>query len=200
MHMFSGNIGNKMIKLKISEKELADAICFDLKKIVKKIESKNENIYAIAFVTDEYIQSFNIFVGTEQSLMKQIDYYRKKVYRNSKESDIDGLDSELRWNPAEWCYDCDDVMDSKVVKISQELFHNKAERSAEVKAEFYELISSVVKKLDESEELNLSSKRNNITLFISSLDDDNSIDIENYSAKLLNSKKIYNRFKSRYDE
>lgn len=190
-----------MLKLGISEKEITDAIYYDFKKILEKIESKNEEIYAVAFITDSNIQSLNILANTEQSLIRTINYYNIKVYPNSKNDDAQFIRNiSLRWNPSEWSYDCSDITHSKISKISKKLFSTKIIPCAETKAEFFELLCNTIKKLDENGLFSPTSDRNKITLFMSISDDDNAIDMENYSAKLLNTDKIYNEFRIRYDK
>ncbi len=58
---------------------------------------------------------------------------------------------------------------------------------------------STSKKLDQESVFDSNLGRDSLTIFISVTDDDLSEAVENYSARLLNSAKVFERFSKRYE-
>ena len=111
-----------------------------------------------------------------------------------------GERSITKWVPDEWAYS--DGKGSKLNEVSRMLFAKDEENSAEYakyKDLFFETVTEAWKTLIAEKVLGEQSEE--ITYFISVSDDgDKAEEIENDSAKLLNSKEVYEKFLKRDDE
>ena len=175
----------------LSMKQLIiDSIRSDFIELVERL--KGENIYAIALVTDSYMESLYLAISTEESLLIQIRKYRREINPQTEH-----YKSVLRWTPAEWLYDNNILPDSNLKKINNQLC-NRNEYSAELEAEYYGVLTDSIITLDKEGLFSLSSKRENIVLFISISDDDKAEAVESCSAKILKKEIVYNKFMQRF--
>lgn len=175
------------------EVQLLEAVRRDFQELVKLI--KDEHLYAISLVTDSYFNSIYLAINTEEALLKQVSKYEKDMNLKSQEFTV-----YLKWTPAEWLYGNSKISDSKVKQISEMLQHKNFESTIEFEVKFYEVVANVLKVLDEENFFSVSTNRDKLTLFMSMSDDDKAINIENYSAKLLNPEEISNQFAKRFDK
>lgn len=183
--------------------KIQQAVKDDFKRIL--MEVGEEKIYSIALVTDSDCTSLFLAVNTYEYMRKQDD--------NSIEEAKDCLPKEIvekmkagllcisKWVPADWGYS--DGKKSKLNKVSEMLYHKEESLGPDdaVKSKYQELvletIISTFHMLIQSDAFGEISKE--ITFFVSMSDDERTEDIENYSAKLLNSEEVYEEFLKRYE-
>ena len=170
---------------------LSGAVRSDFVELASKAAA--EKIYAIALVTDSYMESLYLAIGTEQSLSKQELKYRKEINPDSED-----YKAVLRWTPAEWVYDNNSLPDSRLRKINN-LLRGNVEHTVEFEAAFYGVLSDALADLDRDGVLSKRQSRNDVTLFMSISDDDKAEAVEDYSAKILNPPSVYERFSKRFD-
>ncbi len=182
------------------EHNIEQAVKKDMKKILK--ETGSEKIYAVALVTDSDCITLYLAVNTYEFLEKHDKEY--SIDMDLSEEDIknlkEGSASLTQWLPDEWGYSDDD--NSELAKISELLYENSEsdeyddEEYEENQKLFFETVTSAFKHLIEEKVFGEYSEK--ITYFISMSDDDRAEEIENNSAKLLNSPNIYETFLNRY--
>ena len=172
------------------EKELISAICVDFNKLAELI--KGECLYAVSLVTDSCFDSIYLGLSTEESLLRKIEKYQEKreVSENMK--------AYLRWTPAEWRYDNSDIQNSLLPKVSNILRDKKLETTSEFESMFYETLERVIQILYQEGLFSNKITCDQLTLFISMSDDDRALEIENYSARILNSSDVYEMFIKRF--
>ena len=131
---------------------------------------------------------------------KADEEYLEMVKEDLSEEDIrqieEGLVCLTKWLPDEWGYS--DGENSELNKITQALYkkeESNSEEYAKYKAMFFETVTSVFKTVIEEKIFGENSEE--VTYFISTSDGDDIYEIENHSAKLLNSEKIYEQFLER---
>lgn len=183
-------------------KDLANQIEEAVKKAVKEIlkEIGEEKIYAAALVTDSDCITLYLALNTYEYMKKKDEKYIEMLHDDLSEEKIksvrEGRASLTKWIPDEWGYS--DGRDSELVKIS-ELLYAKEESNPEEYAKhidlFFEAVTSAFKNLIELNIFGEASEE--ITYFISMTDDERTPEIENYSAKLLNSENVYKDFLNR---
>lgn len=137
-------------------------------------QTGNETIYAVALVTDSNCCSLYLAVNT-------IEYLNNET---------DGSD-ECRWHPDEWGYS--DGHGSELVKLSASLWENYGNFPGE--AFFFDALVSAMKHLKASGLF--KDRTDKITLFVSISDDEGAENIEDLSAKELNSPALASVFLNR---
>ncbi|THJ30303.1 DUF4303 domain-containing protein [Lampropedia aestuarii] len=155
-----------------------------------KNNHQNENIYAFILYTDN--DCYTILPAANS-----LEMYEKKI----KDDEVDD-EQELiayKWSSAEWAYES--LYDEKFSKISIQLSEASTQASASNKFEEFKIyvhncMINALKSLDEGGFF--ENPRKNLTLFISSSEYDESIEMENSSAKILNPPEIYKSFLDRH--
>lgn len=184
-------------------KELGDQIQQAVKKDVQNILNAvgEEEIYAVALVTDSDCVTLYLALNTYEYMKKRDEEYIKKFPNDWPEQQIksirEGTVSLTKWIPADWGYS--DGKGSELNNISKLLFakeESNPEEYARSKDLFFETVTSAFKHLIESKIFGDDSEK--ITYFISISDDESIYEIENYSAKLLNTEKVYEDFLNRH--
>lgn len=182
--------------------ELNQKIQVAIKKDANKIwkEISGEKVYAVALVTDSDCITLYMAVNTYEYMKEKDAKYIKMFEGRVSEEKInrvkEGTDSFTKWIPAEWGYS--DGKNSELSKISQELYEKEeanAEEYAKYKPMFFEAITSAFEKLIGEKIFGTNSEE--LTYFISMSDGEGIYEIENYSAKILNSEKNYEQFINR---
>jgi len=173
------------------QKELAHAVRTDFTELVPQFDS--ETIYAIALVTDSDAGTVYMAVNTEEGLQRKVEHYK-----NEGDLYTETLEATLRWVPDEWTYSDGDIKPSQLAKVSRILLERE-DYSEESQSEFYEAATEALQQLDQEGLFIDHASRDQLTLFLSVVDDDRVDAIENYSAKLLNSEAVYEQFVKRYE-
>ena len=179
-------------------KKIYKAIKKDTKRALK--EMKGEELYSVALVIDSDCITLYMALNTYEYLEKADEEYLEMVKEDLSEEDIrqieEGLVCLTKWLPDEWGYS--DGENSELNKITQALYkkeESNSEEYAKYKAMFFETVTSVFKTVIEEKIFGENSEE--VTYFISTSDGDDIYEIENHSAKLLNSEKIYEQFLER---
>ncbi|WP_345893202.1 DUF4303 domain-containing protein [Ferdinandcohnia quinoae] len=118
-----------------------------------------------------------------------------------KIDELDNITYDPKWIPAEWRYSNNDLKYSEIALIIPILFEKasaiESQEQLLFQRSFFECLTSTLQTLvkkgifvDDTQE---------ITIFISISDDERTEEIENFSAKILNSEGIYNKFSKRYN-
>ena len=183
-------------------KKIQKAVKKDFPRIKKMF--KNEKPYAVAFVTDSDCVTISLRVNTYEFLEKTDAKYAEG-----------GDDYTTKWDSDDWGYS-DDWADSGLVKISDKLskkmdsIYDKIDKLGSDLTEdqeqklveeyqftklFLEAVTSAFQELIRSNIFGLDSEE--VTYFISMTDDEKAVEIENNSANVLNSKKVYEEFLKR---
>lgn len=190
MELFFKELGNK----------IEQAVKKDIKKILKKVGK--EKVYAVALVTDSDYITLYLALNTFEYLKKADEENIEMLQDDLSDEDIknvrEGLVCLTKWIPDEWGYS--DGKNSELNKISKLLFakeESNSEEYARYKKLFLEVVISAFKRLIELKTFGENSE--DITYFVTISDDENIYEIENYSAKLLNSNKIYKEFIERIE-
>ncbi len=190
MELFFKDLGAKVEK----------AIKKDVKKIMKQIGK--EKIYAVALVTDSDCITLYLALNTYEYLRKADEEYIEMFHDDLSEEDITnyqkGIISLTKWTPDEWGYS--DGNNSKLNKVSKILYEKENEnpqKYASCVGLFLETITRALKNVIEEKSFGKDSEE--ITYFISMSDDERTPQIENYSAKLLNSESVYEDFLNRVE-
>lgn len=190
--------------MKLFFEELAGKIEEAVKKDIKKIleEIGEEKIYAAALVTDSDCITLFLAVNTYEYMRKKdkeyIELFKNDLSEEKIKSVSEGSSSFTKWIPDEWGYS--DERESELSKISELLYaqeESDSEGYEEHNALFFEAVTSALKHLIEAKVFGEHPEE--ITFFISMSDDDRTPDIEEFSAKLLNSKKVYEEFLHTHD-
>ncbi len=182
---------------KISKK-LYKAIKKDTKRVLKEMEG--EELYSVALVTDSDCITLFMALNTYEYLETADEEYLEMVEEDLSEEDIRQIENGevclTKWLPDEWGYS--DGENSELNKISQVLCkkaETNPEEYAKYKSIFFDTVISVFKKLIEEKTFGENSEE--ATYFISTSDGDYIYEIENHSAKILNSEKVYEQFINR---
>lgn len=182
--------------------DLSQEIQLAVEKDVKKIfrEIGEEKVYAIALVTDSDCITLYMAINTYEYLKKKDEQYIKMLEGTVAEEKIkrvkEGSDSFTKWIPAEWGYS--DGKNSKLTKIGRKLYKKEESNPteyAQYKSLFFETVTSSFKEIIEKKIFGTNDEET--TYFISISDGEGIYEIENYSAKLLNSDTIYEQFLNR---
>ena len=134
----------------------------------------NEHIYTVAMVTDSDCVSLFMAVNT-------IEYLDKNG----------GPDSENKWIPDEWGYSDGD--NSALANLSTLLWEHS--ETLPDKAFFFDAVISAMKQLKEAGAFGEHSEA--ITFFVSISDDDETENMEDFSAKQLNTTQLTAAFLNR---
>lgn len=156
-------------------------------------EKSDEHFYAFALYTDEYAETISPSANS-------IERYEAKL-RDTGETDELQV-AAYKWVTAEWAYE---AWNSKLFAgIYRDLqqYRNSLPKYevdyASYKNSVHECMIAALKQMDKNGFF--ARGRENITLFISSSDDDEAFEMENESAKLLNPEQIYLPFLKRYGD
>ena len=182
------------------ERKVYDAVKKAMGCILEEVG--NENVYAAALVTDEDCVSLFLAVNTYEYMRKKdlenLEFMRQYLSEDKIRKIEDGTDSLTKWTPSEWGYS--DGTQSDLVEVSKMLFAKEQENSTEYEANkplFFDAVTSALKRIVEEQVLDRDTGE--ITYFISLSDGDGIDEIENASAKLLNSESVYEMFLHLYD-
>ena len=146
----------------------------------------NESPYCCALVTDSDATTLFFAVNTREK------FNEKTVKVGEK------YQAYYKWTPAEWAYG-DQLSDKKMISKVSDVLAEKSEEE-EVRNNFlsfetglYECMTTALKELSEE------SSFSKMVKFISISDDKRARNVENYSAKLLNSEIVYSDFAKRFE-
>ena len=151
---------------------IREASTKDIREILN--QTADENIYTVALVTDSNCCSLFLAVNTVEYL----------------NNETDGLD-ECKWHPDEWGYS--DGHGSELVKLSASLWENYSNFPGE--KFFFNALISAMKQIKESGIF--KDRADEITFFVSISDDEGADNIEDLSAKQLNSPTLAAAFLNR---
>ena len=162
-------------------------------------EVKNEKVFAIAFVTDDFFETLYCVLNTEEKFQQYlIDHPDYARYKGQK------------WAANEWGYGDNNLEDSPfgsfyeiLRKLSQELdlpYNMHDERKQKFIKAFIEAIAEGVLSIPDKVFTENNQIRENIIFFVSISDNNYTETLEDESAKLMNNKDIYNNFLTRYDK
>ena len=156
-------------------------------------EKSDEHFYAFALYTDEDAETISPSANSTE---------RYEVKLRDKGASNEKMVAWYKWGTAEWAYEAWNA------KLFTEIYrdlekHRKTLPESEVdlasyKNSVHECMISALKRMDENGFF--AKGREDITLFISSSDDDEAFDMENKSAKQLNTEQIYLPFLKRYGD
>ena len=144
----------------------------DLHEVLEQIG--DEHIYTAALVTDRYCCTLFLAVNTVEFL-----------------NGNGGPDSESKWYPDEWGYS--DADNSELSKLSKLLWEHHDNLPGE--AFFFDAVISAMKQLKEAG--TFGGRSEEITFFVSISDDEEAENLEDFSAKLLNSPELAAAFLNR---
>lgn len=154
-------------------------------------EKADEHFYAFALYTDEYAE-------TVMPSANSVERYEANL-RDAGE--IDQLQIACyKWGTAEWAYEA--WGSSAFTQIYRDLAGHRRtmpdtdEAWADYRQSVHECMISALERLHT--EGFFAERRDDVTLFISSSDDDDAFEMENESAKRLNSEQVYTPFRVRY--
>ncbi len=178
--------------------KIEQAVKKDMEQIWKEIGE--EKIYAVALVTDSDCITLFLALNTYEYMRKKDAEYLEMLHDYLSEEDIknvkEGTASLTKWTPDEWGYS--DGKNSQLVKISKLLYDKEEANSKEYEkhtALFFESVTSAFKNL--IAEKTFGDNSDEITYFISMSDDERIYEIEDFSAKLLNSESVCQAFLKR---
>jgi len=175
------------------KKDVQSAIEKAMVDIFKQVDGSS--IYSMALVTDSDFITLYLAANTEEYMREKDLMYAEDMVDFYSADDIDsvkaGHSSFTKWIPAEWGYS--DENNSELNKISKVLYDMEASDTklySEKNDEFLEMVSECFEKAINN---CVDTNRDGIVFFISVSDDERASAIENYSAKLLNSKDVAER-------
>ena len=178
--------------------KIEQAVKTDMEQIRKEIGE--EKTYAVALVTDSDCITLFLALNTYEYMRKKDAKYLEMMHDYLSEEDInkvkEGTASLTKWTPDEWGYS--DGKNSQLVEISKLLYGREEANSKEYEkntALFFEVVTSAFKNLIAAKTFGNNSDE--ITYFISMSDDERTYEIEDFSAKLLNSKNVCQTFLKR---
>lgn len=178
--------------------KIEQAVKTDMEQIRKEIGK--EKIYAVALVTDSDCITLFLALNTYEYMRNKDAEYLEMLHDDLSEEDIknvkEGTASLTKWTPDEWGYS--DGKNSQLVEISKLLFDKENANSKEYEkhhALFFEAVTSAFKNLIAAKTFGNNSDE--ITYFISMSDDERTYEIEDFSAKLLNSENVCQTFLKR---
>jgi Domain of unknown function (DUF4303) len=153
-------------------------------------EKSDEHFYAFALYTDDHAETISPSANS-------IERYEAKLRGKGKQ-----YAAIYKWETAEWAYE---AWKSELFKgiyrdlerHRKTLPESKADRKS-YKSSVHKCMISALKRMDENGFF--KNGREDITLFISSSDDDEAFNMENKSAKRLNPEQVYKPFLVRYGD
>ena len=183
------------------KKRIKEAVEKEFPRIKKELGK--EKVYAVAFVTDSDCVTLWLGVNTYEFLEKKDAEYAAKGY------------GETKWFPSEWGYSDGNSQISRIgVELSEKMgsvishikshadnlsykqLYDLIENSGFSKL-FIETVTSAFLELIQSNVFGFNPDE--VTYFISMSDDNRTVEIENNSANVLNSQKVYKEFKKRFE-
>lgn len=190
------------------KERLVKAIELDFTNIKKMID--NEKIYALSLVTDSDTVSLFLAVNTNEFLEKKNDVENSQddelfaqfaEFFPEKLDELDNITYDTKWIPAEWGYSNNDLKHSEIALIVPNLFKKGSALDSQelllFQRLFFECLTSTLQTLIKKGVFIDNTQE--ITIFISISDDERTEEIENFSAEILNSEDIYNKFSKRYN-
>ena len=156
-------------------------------------EHPEERFYAFALYTDEYAE-------TVEPSANSVEQFEAKV--RARDATDESEVACYQWATAEWAYERRNA--DLFTSVYRDLANHRGTLSsseadyASYKKSVHECMISALKQMDENGFF--AKGRENITLFISSSDDDEAFDMENRSAQRLNPEPIYRSFLERYGD
>lgn len=171
--------------------KIEQALKTDVEKILKEIG--DEKIYSVALVTDSDCITLFLAINTYEYLEKEDKKQMKSLSKEEINKIREHSISLSKWIPDEWGYS--DGKKSQLVEISKLLYQKEESDSEEYEKHidlFLETVTSAFKHVIESKIFGENSDE--ITYFISMSDDEKTPEIQNYSAKILNSENVYKKF------
>lgn len=156
---------------------LTNALVQDFFKLVEL--TKDKTIYGCALVTDSDFVSVFLKLNT--------------ITKKTKK-----LDSCDYWDVYNWRFSNDDLAEKSLSKVSKQLFSLLLEKGESLEKEVLPVFIASLKAL-KSEAKKAGIEVDQICFFVTITDDDNSENIENITAKAINSGKILELFLSRCD-
>ncbi len=195
------------------ESMIQEAVKKEVIQILK--QTGEEKVYGVALVTDSDCITLYLVANTYeymrkkdeeeikryQQYMKQYpNLYRHELSEESIKMVREGTRYITKWDCQEWGYSIGKEGD--FVKVSEVLFKKAEERWAdkekaeaeeeEYQNEFFKTVISAFKKVIDGKVF--GENTGEITYFVSISDDERTPEIENESARLLNSESIYKEF------
>lgn len=141
--------------------------------------TRDKTIYGCALVTDSDFGSVFLKLNT--------------ITKKTKK-----LDSCDYWDIYNWKFSNDDLAEKSLSKVSKQLFSLLSEKGESLEKEVLPVFIASLKAL-KSEAKKAGIEVDQICFFVAITDDDNSENIENITAKAINSGKILELFLSRCD-
>lgn len=173
------------------------AIRADIARIVQ--QSGGEDIYSAALVTDEDCISLYLAANSREYLKKKdtdtLAFMRQYLTAEKARAVESGADSLTEWNPAEWGYY--GGKDSGLAEVSRLLFEQERlhpQEYAESKPLFFQTITSAFRQAIDDKLLDGDS----VVFFITMSDGGGAEEIENQSARQLNSAAMFEKFSHRF--
>lgn len=157
---------------------LTNALIQDFFNLVKL--TKDKPIYGCALVTDSDFGSIYLTL-------------------NTKTKETEKLDICDFWDIENWEFSDDDLEEQSLSEVSEQLFNLLLERKESLKKEVLPVFIASLKSL-KSEAKKAGIDSDQICFFVAITDDDDSKNIENITAKDINSGKILESFLARYDD
>lgn len=178
--------------------KIEQAVKTDMEQIRKEIGE--EKLYAAALVTDSDCITLFLALNTYEYMRKKDMEYLEMLHNDLSDQDIksvkEGTASLTKWTPDEWGYS--DGKNSQLAEISKLLYDKEEENPEEYEkhsALFFEAVTSAFQNLIAAK--TFGNNVDDITFFISMSDDERAYEIEDYSAKLLNSERVSQAFLER---
>lgn len=147
-----------------------------------------ENFYAYALYTDS---SAMTIVSAANSL---------EALENIVASDGDRSPESIsyyKWSTSEWAYEAWKREEFRGISTALRESSDRDSDFAGFKRTVFNSMIEAMRKLSEDGFFGTEEERNSVTIFITSTDDDESQNIENESAKILNSEPVFKLFLSR---
>ncbi|VWB26961.1 hypothetical protein BLA13014_00996 [Burkholderia aenigmatica] len=152
-------------------------------------EHPDEDFYAFALYTDSSAMSVQAAGNSEQAL--------EEVLKNAEDRSPES-DAYSRWASSEWAYEAFRGVGFK--EISKAL-RESPDRSnfSKFKADAHAAMIEALRTADASGVFGTGTDREKIIIFVTITDDNDAEQLENDSAKQLNSPAAYQKFLNRYD-
>ena len=178
--------------------KIEQAVKTDMEQIREEIS--DEKLYAVALVTDSDCITLFLALNTYEYMRKKDMEYLELLHGDLSDKDIkslkEGTASHTKWSPDEWGNS--NGKNSQIAEISKLLYDKEEENSEEYEkhsALFFEAVTSTLKNLIAAK--TFGNNADEITCFISMSDEERTYEIEDYSAKLLNSERVSQAFLER---
>ncbi len=173
-------------------RQLKRALESDLAALLSLAEG--EKVYAVALMTDSFVDQLQVMINSEESLQYQIDHalmHQKKEQLSEEEL------WNYRWNPTFWRYSLEHIHLPKMQEINQFLYSKEVSDLAAFEMGFYEAVITTLRGIINRSDLFLPFEPNLPLFFMTIHNDSRAPMIEEYSAKELNSEEDFARFQAR---